>query len=1342
MKNRSIAVAAVLCLGAVSMTGLAQELIYLPKKTMGVNIIPPEKNRWRAKIIRLAEKPDRGLVTDRKDKDFFLLEYGEHLKPFELDLGESGTASCVWGEKVGERRGGAIRYGRGWAGCLLTWVGLRAQIDQTCAGEVTWTLVLHERKSKREICRFKTQQGANEVRQDLDLLMQNRLYYDGGLELTAVGEKGAKLRVSSFRLAPLELPFVVRRTFELKEEPWRAGVSFRSRQGQVLKVNGKSVPLKERKLTAFGYDLTGLLHKGTNVIAYGFNADEGWDREAATAIEVFAVNADGTTAFFPSDESWEVRVVGGKWEKAVTRHVFGLDQMPNGTWFSNGWLPLHAGALDPRPSCGEWPVFDCDGEVAYEVKAPPDLKGATVVAMVRDAFTTAVVERVESAVGKVRLATRKAGAYEIGWQLRTAAGRVVDSLTSEMIVAGPVKLDEGSCDDVDRMLSERLELVDEIDCTADAPEDKMLDHSGYYTHHKTNVGRVIVRDGFKVRETGPQQLDILSWRIHCGRLGEPHIAEVEFPDTREQQLFASVSETYTVPFVLNSSSGSRSWPSGSGAAISGGSLPLSGKMKTMRFVFFPSTETTTFNAESYVPGKPAALSRVRIYQVRGSLPALRLPKTDRLFGNHNEQPIFFNWGNSVIPFMHEVFGTYREGAWAAAYKALVNRIQFLKFAGHNASIEGAFMYDFGFQTRSGETSNTNPEYDLLIPLIKMYRHNAIKLFLGYEYIGTPNLLKHPIRDVSDREVAAGKPTLSFVDRHGQQVFYRLSGGGMNFLNPLTTASMTGLMKEIYDRYEPLGGIEGVVLQTDGCCWQPTFTVSLGQDPDEIGYDDLTIGLFEKETGVKLGVAAKGAERFNARYERLHADATLLERWRNWRFDKVRAAHERLASVVRARTPWRYLVSPQVTSQYDANGYTSERYPTGRAVELLPGAAYQHDWRVDTYADVFSPAVHARTKACDSLYLAPYGLEENNVSSVDAAKRWWWRSYGVIVYDLKPAGENAFFDCTLSCKDHTPRLFLHTWLDVNVPTAFNEESRRFLSGFYATPTGEGVPWTKAKGVTARVYGGKLQLLNLTPYPIVGELEGVGAVELRPFDIRVFDRPAAGRFEFADESRETVAEFLRPMGDSVLRGAIPAEALVRYDAAETQYDRVVCAREYEIFSRLQRFDEAKDYAVRQRALEDALRRDGVVRVNCGQAADLVDELGRKWLGDQKYTGFKAYGGEKSVWASRGDIPILKTKTPSIYRTEGSGSRDLVYRFPVPEGSYRVILHIADTYNKQDIGAVWKVRIGSDVRSFSVWKLAGGTGCTATQTVFENVRPQDGEIKIDLPCAVLNGVEIVRL
>ena len=1343
--RRIIVLAAVFA--AVVLQLCAQELIFAPGKTMGLeNVPPPERNRWKACLCRPSDYDSKEL-TECREADFFTLEYGKPLEPFALELDAKGESSRLWGERANEHTGQAIRLGRGWSDYNLARTQVRAEIVQTGEEEIDWSFVFHTRTGKESLLSFKTKQGTNDIRENLSMIRIDRVLKDGGLELVAKGPAGATATVKDLRILPVRNWVSYRRRFTIDFDPWKAGASVAWRWGMSVRVNGREMlkysPAGEPAISHI--DLAGALVKGENEIVVTEDGNSGWEARPFLAAEVFAVSQSGEVAFFPSDGKWESKTGGRDWKRVRDFGTYGVESMPNGTKYATGFVPLHAGPLAVKPHGTKWPVFDERKMIAYDVSLPPKMEKVKVRASVRNVLTGAAA----TAEGKDRIVFRglKTGAYEIEWTL-LRGDEVVDSDRSEMVVTGRLKLDEFAAENMEAALRKRMRLVDEIDCTAEPKDRAFLDHSGYYSKHVANVGRVVERDGFTVRETGPGWIDMIAWQIKCGTLGAPHIAAIDFPDTREQVIYASISETFPVNFVNNAYPvGSKGWANASGSVCSGGLFPLSGKMKTLRFTFFPGSRNISLNIENGCRGKPPGVCRIRIYEVDGTLPAMKIPQTERIYANHNERPLFFQWGRSVCPFLEEYAKTYREGMWAGMYKAIVNRVQFLKFAGHNAALEGVFMYSYMFKTRSGNSDSVDESFDPFVPMLMMYRANGIRSFLGYEYTGTPALMASSIRDTSDRDVAAGKNTLSFVDRYGRQSLLYTHGGNMNFLDPRTKESMSSLMKEIYDRYEPLG-VEGVVVQTDGCAWQPHFGgIANRQDKDEIGYDDTTVSLFEMETGIALDVDAKDPKRFAKRYDAIHATPERLAKWKEWKFDKLAEAHRGLAVVVRTRSPWRYAFSPQFPeSDGDGDalaewgGYTAARYPKDGGVEMWPKASFGREWNIAGYGRALAPHRSATTRAFDGAYLTPYGLNEHNFNKVDAADRWLWRSYGVIVYDLKPAGDYAFFDCVMACRDYTPKNLLRTWLDVNLTTGHDAEARRFLNGFYSTPLGEPKPYPAAKGVTAHLYGKKLQLMNLTPYGIV---EKGGTLRIPPFGIVVLDKPRPVEFAFKADGAAACAKVVKAMSDSRVLELLSNAKRTAWAAANDDYERMVLSRDAEVLDVLIKLEAAPSCFANQSRLEAALAKDGVARINCGYCAgECKDELGATWLPDQDDIGFRAYGCVNASRTSRGEIAIHKTDRPSIYRTEAADSgKPLVYRIPVPEGTYRVRVHMADTFWKEDRGVVWKFGIGKSWPNFNIWKRAGGKGCTAVVTPFENVKPVDGEIKIRFPCAVVNGIEIEK-
>ena len=1358
---------------------------------MGINVIPAARNRWTSQRIQPADESRLAMPVVRTDLDLFALEYGAPLKPWSFAVPEAGT-NFVWGAASDDPEAMAIRWGKGWCDLTGTHIWLQAEIDSSVPTE--WRFVLHTRKGRKTLRKFTVKPGASRVCENLGQFRELSLS-DGGVELVVKGA-GADVAVKSLVVAPGPVPISVRRRFVLAERPWRAALSLRYRSGYTVDVNGRRVA-QGKPLSPGGnafHVVTDELVAGTNEVVISFDGNSGYDRTRWMAAELFAVDPSGETHLFVCDDRWQAKVGEGDWGKVRAIGRMGFHRMRSGLVVSEGSMPLHAGPLYVTPRGTAWPVFDSDRAVTFDVALPPGLADAVVTAVASNSFTHAIAATVSrTGAGPLSFTGLEPGAYTLVWSV-ARGGRVCDRDENEMLVTGPIAFDEVPYADFETELVKRLRKIQEVDCTAKPEEDMFVDHTGYFSGLSLDVGRLNEENGIRFRETGPSEWDLFAYKIEVGELGAPHIVEVDYPDTHEQALFVSVNETFDMPFCCNSlPEGSRGWCNGTGSVVSGGVMPLTGKKRTMRIVFFPGSRNITVLFENGRTGTRAAACGFRVYQVEGGLPALKLPKTERLFANHNERPIFMQWGGAVNPAIHSIVREYRDRFWAATWLAIVNRLQCLKFLGHNASVEGAYMYYNNFKTESGESADLHPEFDFLVPMLKMYKANGIRAILSYEYTAAPKLLWGGLRDTSDRDVAAGKPTISQVDRHGRQIVLGHGGGGVDFMNPTVIGSMTNVLGEIYRRYAPYG-VEGLFVVTEGCSWQPQYVpLRWAGDPDETGYGDLPFGLFEKETGFWMeegsGPGGSGVsplcQRFANRYAAVHANPETLAKWRRWRNEQKRVAHERLRSVVSGgEHPWKYYVVPNVTSdatganpfndtaataadrdayfgrETDALGYGKDLYPPDGDLALVPKLDYLRQHEIPGYGVIMSESAQARVRDYDRAYLTPIGLNEHNRNRMGAAKRWWWRSYDDNIFDTKPAGEFGYFDCVGLCAVHTPRELFHTWLDMNSVTGDSDESRRFLTGFYATPVCASEPFPGVTGVTAHRFGDAVQLVNDTPYAVRGTLSlaapatdaltgrtlrGETAYELRPFGITVLttEDPAAnlkGAFAFGAEDAATVrAERRELLTVGQLADRIDAAALGRVRDAKTDYDACRAMRAYEVLTALCDWRAAKGCLANQKRFEKLLAETGVVRVDCGKTTDTVDEEGNLWLPDQRYYGFAAYGNEHAGFYDRGHVAISGTKVESVYRTEVT-TRHLpaVYTFPVPDGVYEVRVLYADCWNKEP--GVWQtLKVGTDVRRYDTVRDVGR--CAAGVHVFRDVRPENGRITVTLEFGIINGIEIFK-
>ena len=1166
--------------------------------TYGLSLPPASWNAWAGWDILPNSKLSPDDCPVRRELDLFTLEEGRPVEPFSFEAGSNGW-SRLWGSTGDDREAPGARLMLRWKCQAASHKRFEMDVHQNLP-ETEWKLVYHRRiyhPYERLEIPF-TVRGNGRFRHDLGI--GRSPLYDAacGIELVCL-TPGAKVTVRSLCLAPYAYDVTWRRRFTLNGEPFRGGVSFTDKSTFELVVNGRKVR-SGMGLIANDYrrvEIGPYLKKGENEILFSANGYEGYTPLQPFRIEAFAVEADGMTQVFPGGTDWEWRHgTDGDWRKPYAVCRSGLEELQNGNVVSDSSFPLHAGPLNPRPEQAQsYPVFDAESaSAAWTVDLPPALRGLSLVATVRETLSGREVERrTFKGDGKLRcvFSCRNPGAYTVDWRL-SANGREIDRTETEMVLVGPLDLPTVRPEEMDAAVARAKRLVQRIDCTKNDPNpSNFVDHACWYDKNtRLNAGRLVDLPCGRYRETGDVRQDLFAYRIDVGTLGKPHILEFDYPDDCERMIYCGIFDTFPVRMTNNTFPlGSRAWANATGSVRCGGVMPVSGQKKTLGVLFFPGSRSATVYFRTGLDGTRAAVSEIRVYEA-DDLPAMALPRTTRVFGNHNERPLFYPWGTFVTPKSHEYDKCAQWRSWAAAYWSTVNRIRQLKYCGMNASIEGGYMYGFGFPSLSGASEWTAEDFDLLPVVLGMYRHNGIRAYLSYEYISAPDLINTGIRGVSDKENWDGTAQPSDqVDRYGKQVTGFCPN--INSFNPGVWQSMTNVMGELYSRYSGYGVVEGVVIQIGGE-FQPSF-VHLRDDvsADEVGYDDVTVGCFEKETGIRLGLPKTGRERFLRRYDFLMGKYE--KEWRAWRRTAVKSRLDALRRIIRAgQEKWDLHVAityargdtdavfdaPQATVESrdglleklsDRNGCSPGLFDDrADATKLLIKADYGCELDLAGYGLVHNVGSKALMRRFDSLYLTQRGLNEHVSISLPKAETWWCSHHGSAVFESRYGGDNALFDVAAAIANRPPKRLFRTWLDVNLPTAFAEQDRKMAVSYYGLPEGDGVDCPAVTGVCARRVGKILTLVNNTPYGLSGTIKGLGDVSLAPFAFTSLSLPSGsenpvGAFAFDDQGARCVAMQKKILASSEVRAVLPASFVARLKGVRDVYLQAVLLRDFEAF-----------------------------------------------------------------------------------------------------------------------------------------------------------------------------------
>ena len=1352
-----------------------------PGLANGCNPVPGSENTWKAHYVTVAGV---GQVTDEDciplPGEFFELEYGGPLAAFGFTDGFVRRWGCT--RETPDEPG--LMFPRGWGDYPMGHWAIVVDFEQD-AEESDWTLAATGRDLKFTL---KAKPGER-TRAFFDQGMFRLPGNTRGMTLTCTSTNGVKGSVYAFKLVAYTIPVEFRKRFTIDSVPDYAGASVLLDPFGEIVVNGQVVDRAVRVRTTDQMrrlDITKYLRKGENTVGYRKNAACGWGsgRNFTGLMEFFTVDAVGKTTVYGSDATWEGKLANRAWAPVSSSGgVAGFSRTAGGFVYQDGPLPLHAGALRVAPHGTRWPVFDYDREVAFDVVWPKGVKGAQVEATVRDAFTGAVKGRGECVCGNRAgsdtlifpgLAT---GAYEIDWLLRSGT-ETVDTQTTEMVVAGPVGGKAYPLEEMEGELRRRKRLV----CTIhpaktqyDICSSNFIGHTGSYVKLRPDCGKVVEECGVKMRETEASDGAYFAWHVPVGTLGNAHIVEVDYSDAREQVIRSAVLETFPVNFMNNGAPYRKANANATGSVRTGGRAPLTGKVQTMRYVFFPGSRALTVTFESGLGGKPAACAEMRIYEVEGGLPAWDAPKSDRVFMNHTERTLFGQWGAARHPSMGVgLLQDYRPRLWSAAFLATKNRLSQLKFEGHNAAIEGLFMYDNCFATRSGASKSVFDDMDLYYLIAKMYKHNGIKLFVGYEYTLAPSLWNKGFFDVSERDIWAGRKDSAFhVDRHGRPASLYWGSMGFDDTHPLIRESMRDLTAEICDRYRDCG-IAGLYLVC-GSGWLPGFVTPRGMNPNEVGFEDRSIAKFEAETGIRLGTGGTDPRRFQRRYELLTGEK-YAQRWAEWRAAQVKESLLNVREAAAAGSEkWRVLfaalMSYKLANPFIARASTSmerdayqhdlirdlgfdvEFYTGANAIglEYVPTFNYEREMGFADYGALVNDGSRRMIRAADAVYYMPIGLNERyDMADGIPEREWWWTRTNAIVFDTKYANGAAYSDFVDLVDQYTPNTMIHTWLDCNIATGHDAALREFLAGYYATPAGDGAPYEGVKGVTARVYGGQLQLVNNTPWRI-SEVPraGMTPLSLPPYAVRVVGDPRPMVFRFDPEvEKDVFARLDALLADEYVLRRIRPDRLPRLLRAKEERDAYLAEnamRDWEVAIVLERAASATAGRPLQRRFEDMLKNIGVARVNCGATKDETDAKGRLWLKDQAYTGFGTYGSEFTAGCyDRGGIAIVGAgdETDLCYKTEAGGYDMLCYHLPVPNGVYTLKLHIANTWSDRP-GPAAEISVNGRHQTLDPWGPPNPCKYGAHTAEWNGLTPDvNGEIAISITkCPILNGIEVVR-
>ncbi len=751
-----------------------------------------------------------------------------------------------------------------------------------------------------------------------------------GIEFSVKGKSGVRLHIKRLDLRQRVSEGVCRFEFDLprKVKIWRAIADVGSANRRhwygtaamtsELRINGRRV---ERRGALYLYhtapvDIAPYLRPGRNCVGFRGGQIGG---PPFLYFQARIILEDGRVIEVATGRGWKTaaRPVDG-WDRpgfddtAWAAARFGAAPAPRIRNAAGALgLPAWSGRLLlENPGGGEL-FFEQGRALVVQVRVPRGLRSARPVLQfllekadehgLRKALDRGTVaefaESGDSLTARLDLGRRGHGVYALTLWLVAADGHVIEERPCEPLVVvrrvgtrriAGVKYTEGL----------ELEIEDVVDFTDPQDPHPWIEAAAPLRRgqpaRRVTAPNVVRRNGLAYRQTvDPRRGSGFSYRIQFKHPGSFYLLELEYPDDADRVTEVVISSK--IEGVWTNSQ------SGVGAETGGRFLPT-GRMRTLRWVHVADPGPHSVDVLNVVSGRNAAARCLRIFRIKGDLPAVA-SGPGRRYGIHTERCFYtsgvgmnFGVGYPVAPAVQRD-RDYKTPLTQTVLRDLVwmeqtsdRYVQYLKFTGQNCHVMGCYQYtEFNTPYVPALLSDAPRVRQCLKTVLShVLDVNGIDFFAGVEFSQFQNVRTY----ANNAQVARGADTVWMVDRNGRQRYgYRKVTVVQNWLHPRVREEYALLLDDLCRTFGGLKhfrGVHGFLGPTVGAgYWLPAFGVdSRYDDPLVAGYDDRTMARFSKDTGTELPVDPKAPDRFSQRAALLRTPA-LRARFLSWRCDLLR-----------------------------------------------------------------------------------------------------------------------------------------------------------------------------------------------------------------------------------------------------------------------------------------------------------------------------------------------------------------------------------------------------------------------------------------------------------------------
>ncbi|MEW6359477.1 MAG: LamG domain-containing protein [Planctomycetota bacterium] len=418
----------------------------------------------------------------------------------------------------------------------------------------------------------------------------------------------------------------------------------------------------------------------------------------------------------------------------------------------------------------------------------------------------------------------------------------------------------------------KLTLIREIDCAQPLDKEQFVGDG---------QSKIVEAPSGKYLEAGPNRHSRFAYRILTEKVGAPHMLQWDYPDdkARTMDVILQCAENHGGMYDLQT------------GAFCGAEYPLSNKLLTHEAIFWPRQEDQALVFMTAEEGRPAAVSKIRLYEIEGRLPALPVNAApphngwERMVGLYYEDPVLsLNFGG--------------ESSMPGFTNVADRLLDYMDYFGQNVLMYPGVWYRGPFFPSETESRMDNQHgrphpFNYIEYLCMRMGQRGTYFIPTLNVHSLPSLAEQAVFD--DGEIRAGRETVLMMmwDNRPKTVGWHGTPPNFNPLSPEAQRQFISLIDEMLDLYGDLPAFKGI-------CFHLTQHNILWFGSLDAGYNDCNIERFQKKTGTQIPVDAKDPLRFNKRYRWIMANAK--EQWIDWRCRAIHEYYMRIARKLAAKRP--------------------------------------------------------------------------------------------------------------------------------------------------------------------------------------------------------------------------------------------------------------------------------------------------------------------------------------------------------------------------------------------------------------------------------------------------------